>query len=332
MTTTPKTIITELLPERPQSIKTVGYGEAPVNIALIKYWGKRCASFNLPVTDSLSVTVPHTLSRTHIKVIDAHEDQIYLNQQKLETNTAFAKRLSNFLNYFRDDATPAFEIYTENTVATAAGLASSASGFAALVLALNDLFSWQLDDTAISILARLGSGSACRSLWPGFVHWQAGIRDDGLDSYAKPLHDTWPGLMLGLMVVEGSAKPISSREAMQLTTQTSPLYRAWPHTVQQHLNDLRQAIQSQDFEHFGRIAEQNALAMHATMLASSPSIDYRLPASWTVIQQVYQLRRDGIAVYFTQDAGPNIKLLFEVKDYQTIAAAFPAAAIQPLFD
>jgi len=329
-TTTPQTIITQLLPEGYQPIKLVGYGEAPVNIALIKYWGKRCAKFNLPVTDSLSVTVPDTLTRTHIRMIEGPSDQIYLNQHVVAPDTGFAKRLRAFLDYFRGPWAPYFEVRTQNTVATAAGLASSASGFAALVLALNDIFGWALEDKALSILARMGSGSACRSFWPGLVHWQAGVRADGLDSYATPLALSWPGLMLGLVIVDSQTKPIGSREAMQLTTQTSPLYAAWPTTVQQHMLQLLAALATKDFSQFGETIEHNALTMHATMLASWPSVDYRTPATWAAIQQVYQLRRDGIPVYFTQDAGPNIKLVFDVKDRAIIQAAFPGVFIKLL--
>lgn len=328
---TPQAIISQILPHNYRPAKPIGYGEAPVNIALIKYWGKRCNTFNLPVTDSLSITVPDTLTRTHIQSISGNQDKITLNQQLQSPDSTFAKRLSAFLDFFRTPTVTAFEVHTQNTVATAAGLASSASGFAALVLALNDLFAWQLDDKTLSILARQGSGSACRSLWPGFVHWQAGIRPDGLDSYAKPLNDVWPGLMLGLVVVDSHVKPISSRDAMKLTSQTSPLYQAWPATVTQHSAAISAAIDSHNFERFGAITEQNALAMHATMLASWPSVDYRIPATWTAISQVYQCRREGVPVYFTQDAGPNIKLLFEAKDLAAVQAAFPSMAIKSLF-
>lgn len=353
----PKSVIADILPKCYEPAKSFGYGEAPVNIALIKYWGKRCQLFNLPVTDSLSVTVPNTLTRTRIWPKQGHQDRIILNQQLQSADSPFAKRLSTFLDFFRHGAAPAFEVDTHNTVATAAGLASSASGFAALVLALNDLFAWQLNDQSLSMLARMGSGSACRSLWPGFVHWQAGTRPDGLDSFAQPLNYihlmsndeslgrgdrlvaqdetgnqyAWPGLMLGLVIVESHVKPISSREAMQLTRQTSPLYQVWPATVSRHLAALLDAMVHHDFARFGAIAEHNALAMHATMLASWPSVDYRIPATSTVIQQVYQLRRDGVPVYFTQDAGPNIKLLFEAQNLADIQAAFPTVITRALF-
>lgn len=324
-------IVEMLLPKQTQKLKTHGYGEAPVNIALIKYWGKRCSLFNLPVTDSLSVTVPDTLTKTTIRAVDGPCDLISLNQSQMQNDNGFYKRTSQFLDLFRSKTAPFFEVDTTNTVATAAGLASSASGFAALVLALNDLFQWQLSFKHLSILARMGSGSACRSFWPGFVHWHAGTEENGMDSFAEPLSETWPDLMLALVIVNQSQKPISSRDAMQQTVKTSPLYEAWPNTVTKHLSELKQAITKQDFAHFGQVVEQQALTMHATMLASWPSIDYRLEATLAAIHLVYELRQAGLPIYFTQDAGPNIKLLFE-KRYQTdILRVFPSAIIKPLF-
>ncbi len=311
------------LPEKREPVKTSGYGEAPINIALIKYWGKRDKQLNLPVTDSLSVTVPDTLTQTTIIPSIASTDRVFLNQTQQSPDSNFAKRISHFLDLFRTHPQQTFEIHTQNRVATAAGLASSASGYAAFVLALNDLFGWQLTDDKLSILARIGSGSACRSLWPGFVYWQAGNRADGLDSYAFALDDTWPDLMLGLVMVTHSAKTISSREAMQITTGTSPLYQAWPATVTAHMHTLRNAMLMHDFKAFGEVIEHNALTMHATMLASWPSIDYRIPETWRAIEKVHQLRREGVPVYFTQDAGPHIKLLFEAKDKAAILAVFP---------
>lgn len=320
-----------LLPKQIQKPKEQGYGEAPVNIALIKYWGKRCPLLNLPVTDSLSVTVPDTLTKTVIRAIDGPCDKISLNQTIMQNNSSFYKRTCQFLDLFRNEKLPFFEIETQNSVATAAGLASSASGFAALVLALNDLFQWQLSLKHLSILARMGSGSACRSFWPGFVHWHAGMEENGMDSFAEPLAQTWPDLMLALVIVNQSQKPISSRDAMQQTVRTSPLYEAWPNTVAKHLIELKQAIAQKDFAHFGQVAEQQALAMHATMLASWPSIDYRLEATLASIHRVYELRQAGVPVYFTQDAGPNIKLLFEARHQAEILQVFPAAIVKPLF-
>lgn len=325
-----KTMVARMLPKTKPPVKTQGIGIAPVNIALIKYWGKRCQALNLPVTDSLSITLPECLSKTKIKP-SLSADLYYLHGEKLQETSTFYKRMSVFLDLFRTQDVPFFEVHTENTVPTAAGLASSASGFAALVLALNDLFGWHLSDKRLSILARLGSGSACRSLWNGFVHWHAGIEAHGLDSFATPITTTWPNLMMGIIMINEQQKPISSRQAMQQTVATSPLYQAWPATVTQHLATLLTAIDTQDFTLLGQTAEHNAECMHASMQASWPSISYRLPQTLSIIETVKTLRQEGLAVYFTQDAGPNIKLLFEHKDLSTLQTYFPKMQAWSLF-
>lgn len=325
-----ESMIKQLLPKTTTAIKTQGVGMAPVNIALIKYWGKRCQMLNLPVTDSLSVTLPTCYSKTQIKP-SLSGDLYYLHGEKLSETSTFFKRMAAFLDLFRTQDVPFFEVHTENSVPTAAGLASSASGFAALVLALNDLFDWHLPNKTLSILARLGSGSACRSLWNGFVHWHAGVAEDGLDSFATPIATTWPNLMMGIIMVNDQQKSISSRQAMQQTIASSPLYQAWPATVTHHLTQLLAAIATQDFVLLGQTSEHNAECMHATMQASWPSINYRLPQTLAVIETVKTLRQDGLAVYFTQDAGPNIKLLFEQKDLNALQTHFPKMRAWSLF-
>lgn len=279
---------------------------APANIALIKYWGKREQELNLPITDSLSKSLS---VGTHTTLSISDEDAVWLNDTKLAHDTPFAKRLFAFCDLFRPASTR-LHIHTTNEIPTGAGLASSASGFAALTLALNELFGWQLDAKNLSLLARLGSGSACRSLFEGFVQWHAGSRPDGLDSFAEPLDLHWPELQIGLRIVSAEQKPIDSRRAMQNTVATSSLYGSWPAKVAHDLVAIKEAIRVRDFEAFGSLCETNSLAMHATMIASSPPILYWLPETVAAMHQVWQWRKEGLAVYFTMDAGPNLKLLF----------------------
>ena len=170
-------------------------GRAPVNIAMIKYWGKRDPVLNLPVTGSLSVAIPDL--GTHTLLAPADTDTISIAGEPQPPESAFVQRVSRFLDPFRRPDVPGFRVDTTNTVPTAAGLASSASGFAALTLALDDLFSWRLPSAHLSVLARVGSGSACRSIFPrGFVEWARGEREDGMDSHAHRITDTWPDLCL----------------------------------------------------------------------------------------------------------------------------------------
>lgn len=321
--TTAQHFIDQMIPHKnPQQS---GVGLANVNIALSKYWGKRDSELNLPINGSLSIGLPGLGTSTRINVFgSAHQqDQIWLNGDLLTADQTFAKRLSTFLNYFRPSAETAFEVKTENTVPTAAGLASSASGYAALVKALDDCFQWQLSSQQLSLIARLGSGSACRSIYDGFVIWHKGSQDDGMDSYAEPLATRWPEFCIGLLEIDVEAKKIGSTLGMQQTVETCELYQAWPHKAEQDVKIIQQAILNQDFLTLGAQAENNALSMHATMIATWPPILYWQPESVAAMQRVWALRETGIAVYFTMDAGPNLKLLFLEEDAHAIQQAFP---------
>lgn len=295
---------------------------APTNIALVKYWGKRNNELNLPVTSSLSIALADHGVTTSLRLSEDSADKIVLNQVAINPETVFAKRLTQFLDLFRP-AGKTFHVMTQNQLPVAAGLASSAAGFAALVLALNLLFDWQLSDRELSMLARLGSGSASRSLWDGFVEWHQGEREDGMDCYAEPLMFDWPELRIGLVIDHPEEKVISSREAMRLTVETSPFYKQWPEKVANDLVRVKQAISDRDFKLFGETAESNALAMHATMLTAEPSILYWQPETVAAMQKIGQLRVEGIPVYFTEDAGANLKLLYLEKDEYAVQTAFP---------
>lgn len=292
---------------------------APSNIALCKYWGKRNQVLNLPNTSSFSISLGDKGTTTEISTTDAPNHLVFLNDQEVKNTSELYQRLTAYLDLF---SLPKLKIKTHSTIPIAAGLASSASGFAALVSSLNIACDWQLDTRELSILARLGSGSACRSLWQGFVEWHAGNKADGMDSYAEPILQSWPGLCIGLHIVNDKEKSISSRVAMQRTIETSPFYKEWPTIVENDLANLKHAIQSMDFTLLGETSEANAIAMHATMNTAYPPIYYSLPQTLTAMQQVWNLRKKGIEVYFTQDAGPNLKLLFMDKDKAQIQKVF----------
>ena len=190
-------VVKQIVPPLSSSLQTAS-AFAPANIALCKYWGKRDSELNLPMTSSLSVSLGDKGTCTKISVND--QDKIILNGDMLSLDLPFAKRLIAYLDLFRTQDHLHFSIETTNNIPTGAGVASSASGFAALVLALDKLFQWQLDKKHLSILARLGSGSACRSLWQGFVKWHVGVRGDGMDSVAEPLSIEWPNFRMGLLI------------------------------------------------------------------------------------------------------------------------------------
>jgi len=321
----------KILPQFQAPQKIMSMASAPANIALIKYWGKRDDALNLPMTDSLSLSLDPSLgTKTTIKILEGQVDQdsVRLNGVLLKSNTAFYQRLFKFLENFKFKNTKSklkysFEINTQNSIPTAAGLASSASGYAALVKALDDLFGFHWDEKTQSILARLGSGSAARSLNSGFVHWHAGVLSDGMDSYAEKIGEAWDGLSLGIVMVDEKEKKISSREAMNITKETSKRYKTWPDRVNFDLPRLITAIQDKDFIKLGQIAENNALEMHATLEDSNPRISFSTLETLKIRESIWKSRAEGLNIFFTQDAGPNIKLIYLKQEEEILKELFP---------
>ena len=307
-------------PEQP--LQTVGQGSAPVNIALSKYWGKRDTTLNLPMNGSVSISLPDLGTQTTIELVSGRTDSITLNRQELSVDDTFYQRTCAYLDLFRPDNDSAFKVTTTNTVPTAAGLASSASGYAALVLALDDLFGWRLSPNHLSLLARLGSGSASRSLFKGFAQWHAGTQEDGMDSFAQGIDVNWHDLCIGLVKVDTRQKSVGSTQGMQNTVHNCELYQAWPQKAEKDKATIIDAIYHKDFTRLGETAENNALAMHATMIASWPPLLYWQAESVSAMHTVWQLRQSGIEVYFTMDAGPNLKLIMQAQDRHKISDAF----------
>ena len=295
---------------------------APSNIALCKYWGKRDTELNLPTNSSLSISLGHLGSHTQISHSHSNIDIVRLNNKVQDPRSSFHLKVIAFVNLFRRSQTMGLIIDTRNTIPTAAGLASSASGFAALMLALDDFFDLQLADQQLSAFARMGSGSASRSIYSGFVHWEMGEQLDGMDSVAHQLDTQWPNLRIGLIKVSSAQKPVDSRTGMDRTTATSSLYQNWPAQAAADLITLDNAIKQRDFHAMAACAEHNAMSMHATMISAWPPLVYWLPESLAVMQRVWQLRESGVAVYFTMDAGPNLKLLFEQSSQALLETEF----------
>ncbi len=301
----------------------IGTFFAPSNIALCKYWGKRDTELNLPNTASLSISLGDLGARTTLSLNSKPVDVVFVNGKEFDKNTAFVKNLLNFLDYFRSYPEMYFIVKTEVNIPIGAGLASSACGFAALVGALDALFGWDLSTSQLSLLARMGSGSASRSFWHGFVEWEMGIREDGMDSVGVPLNIRWPELRIGLLILNAQQKILSSREAMQRTVLTSPFYSVWPNTQDVHLLRLKNAIETRNFLELGETSEINALAMHALMLTACPPILYSNPATLEAMHKIWQCRQQGLSLFFTQDAGPNLKLLFLHPEQDAIVKFFP---------
>ncbi|RTE66013.1 diphosphomevalonate decarboxylase [Amphritea opalescens] len=315
-------VIAQYLPERVTPVgETIAPVFAPSNIALCKYWGKRDVELNLPINSSLSISLAHLGTQTRLSVSD--EDAVWLNGEKVAAQDKFARKVIAFIDLFRGPQGSPVKVETDNNIPTAAGLASSASGFAALMLAIDGFYGLKLDPQCLSAFARMGSGSASRSLYTGFVEWQMGVREDGMDSIALPLDSHWDALRIGLVKVSVAEKAVDSRSGMNRTVETAHLYQSWPLQAAADLERLHQAIADKNFTQLGETAEQNALSMHATMIAAWPPLLYWQPGSVAAMHRIWQARAEGVEVYFTMDAGPNLKLLFTAEAEAAVKHYFP---------
>lgn len=274
------------------------------NIALIKYWGKRDETLMLPAAGSLSLTLDVFPTTTEV-VVDAGAADVIVFDGATATE-AVAARVTAFLDIVRGLAgTDAHaRVTTRNTVPTGAGLASSASGFAALAAAAADAYGLSLDQPALSRLARRGSGSATRSVVSGLAVWHAG---DDRASFAEPVDG--PALAMVIVVVDTAGKKVSSRDAMRRTRDTSPYYDAWVRSTGDDLDAMRAALARHDVTAVGELAESNALRMHAAIAACRPPIRYLTPRSVEVFDAAAALRGTGLHAYASADAGPNVVVL-----------------------
>jgi diphosphomevalonate decarboxylase len=290
---------------------------AHANIALAKYWGKAAGGANLPAVPSLSLTLAGLVTRTRVTV-DATlgEDQVSLDGEAAAFRAT--ERVVRLLAEVRALAgTQAFaRVESVNEFPTAAGLASSASGFAALALAASSAYGVGLSPREQSAMARRASASAARSIFGGFVELGA------LAESAEPLLSgaDFPLRMLIAVTVRGP-KSVGSTEGMQRTRDTSPYYAGWLAAAPEVFSRARRAVLSRDLEALGAAMEESALMMHASMLAARPAIVYFAPATLAAMAAVRELRQAGTPAYFTMDAGPHVKVLCRPEDEARVTAA-----------
>ncbi|KAI5889294.1 Diphosphomevalonate decarboxylase [Schizophyllum commune H4-8] len=328
---------------------------APVNIACIKYWGKRDTKLILPTNSSLSVTLDqdYLKSTTTSRADPSFEkDQLWLNGtedeikpgSRLETCIKEMKRLRKVEVEDKDPSAPKLSTYhvriaSYNNFPTAAGLASSASGFAALVSSLAALYKLPVSPSTLSLIARQGSGSACRSLYGGFVAWEQGTKADGSDSLAIQIapESHWPTLHAVVCVVNDAKKGTSSTAGMQRTVETSPLLQhRIKHVVPQRMAEISDAIRARDFDAFARITMQDSNQFHAVALDTDPPIFYMNDVSKAIVALIVEYNRVAIEktgkrkAAYTYDAGPNAVIYVEQENVKEIVDLilqyFPDAA------
>lgn len=300
---------------------------ACANIALAKYWGKRPGPLNLPAVGSLSITLSALMTRTSVTFdpsLRAADHILFMGnttsdrtsggsgQDASQGTSHAAQRIVRFMDRVR--AVTGISMYanivTHNNFPTGSGLASSASGFAALALAATQAAGVTLPLPALSALARQGSGSAARSIFGGFVEMHRGDNPDGSDAVAVPLldADAWP-LHVVIAVTSEVHKTTGSTEGMQRTAATAPFYGAWLDTWRADVDGARAAVLHRDFSRLADVSEHSCLKMHGLMLSAQPGLVYWNGVTVDVIHAVRALRQSGVPAFFTIDAGPQVKVI-----------------------
>lgn len=289
-----------------------GSAIAHPNIALIKYWGKRETADNLPAVGSVSITLGVLATETTVEFDGALErDVLILDGVEV---TAEQPRLAACMDALRQlgGERRHAAVTSMNNFPTGAGLASSASGYAALVTAAAVAMGINPDDPRLPAVARVGSGSAPRSMFGGIVM----LRNDNQSTVCEQIlgPQDWP-LSVVVGVVSDERKSVSSRDGMERSRVTSDYYDAWVGTHPEDMQSALSAIQQRDFAGLAELAESSCLKMHSVMMTSRPPLLYWLPETLACIRRVIELRADGLPVFFTVDAGPQVK-----------AVCLPAAA------
>ena len=277
---------------------------AQPNIALIKYWGKRNTRRNLPAVGSISITLADLFTETSVELDKSlPHDRLVVNDRD---DPHMMPRISKCLDEVVGPDRPRARVDSRCNFPIAAGLASSASAFAAVVVASAAAAGQQRNADEMASLAGRASGSAARSLYGGYVELTSS--DDDISVASIRGVEEWP-LRVVVAITESGAKSIASGEAMEISRNTSPFYDRWVAAQAADLETARDAISARDFEKLAVVAEHNCLKMHSVMWASRPPIVYWNSATLNCLQTIRELQSRGVAVFFTIDAGPQVKAI-----------------------
>lgn len=287
--------------------------KAPANIAFIKYWGKADLpaqagdELRLPLNDSISMNMSGAYTITTVE-FSKEFDKDHVTLLNSDFSDKEVARVIRGLDRVRARAgrLERAKVVTKNTFPKGAGSAASASGFAALTVAGFAALGVKLSEKELSIFARLGSGSACRSIPDGFVVWEHEF------AYSLYPPDYWDIRDI-LVIVDRRMKKVSTTEGME-TVGTSPLLAARLAAVPRRMQAIKRAFTEKNFQEFGKITEEDCLDMHAVMQTQNPPLLYWNDTTKQIMDAVRDWRNEGLPVYFTIDAGPNVHLLCEGKD------------------
>ena len=268
------------------------------NIALVKYWGKQSNGRNIPVSPSVSVTLDTLTTTTTVE--PSFNDLVVIDGQDVRN-----EKILSWLEFVRDRyAIPPICIRSESNFPASSGLASSASGFAALAVCVNQACGLELEDQAAAELARIGSASAARSMLGGFVS----LRPAGESCLVEQVHrrEHWD-LRVVVAITDPSQKGVSSTEGMERSVATSSFHEAWRQTTDRDYQVCLEALENRDFAGLSRVAESNCCKMHGLMLSSDPPLIYWKPGTIAALDTLRKLQDAAIPTFFTIDAGPQVK-------------------------
>ncbi|MBI4066963.1 diphosphomevalonate decarboxylase [Candidatus Gottesmanbacteria bacterium] len=289
---------------------------APSNIAFIKYWGKKDEVLRLPENGSISMNLSNLLTTTTVEFnSSARKDSVTINgvQEPNDGNRAIKHldRVRNLANLSQKA-----KVVTINNFPSGTGLSSSSSGFAALSLAGAKAAGLSLSEKELSILARQGSGSACRSIPDGFVEWLDGVTSE--TSYSRSLYppDYW-SIADVVAIVSVGKKDVSSAEGQKLVN-SSPFFPVRRSHMPQKINKMKEILKEKNFQTFGELLEAEALELHAIMITSIPSLIYWTPGTLKIMKLVKKWRSEGLSVYFTINTGQDIHLICEKPNIKNI--------------
>ena len=296
--------------------------KACANIALAKYWGKADAKWNVPAVPSISLTLDQMVTETRV----CFDPSLEADEVRLDGRRATAvegARVVAMLDRIRREARfrSYAKVISHNRFPTAAGLASSASGFAALAAAASAAAGLRHSPRRLSALARSSSASAARSVFGGFVELPAGRRGDaGLSARQLAPADYWD-VRLVVAMTEPGQKKVGSTEGMERSRKTSPYYQAWLETAPRWARTIKRAIKERDLDTLGAAMEQSTLGFHCCAITSDPPILYWAPATLAALATVRGLRERGISAWATMDAGPHVKALCQAGDAHHVRQA-----------
>ncbi|MEK7522450.1 MAG: diphosphomevalonate decarboxylase [Patescibacteria group bacterium] len=279
---------------------------APSNIAFIKYWGKKDEELKLPENSSISMNLSNLITTTTVEFNPEFKKDLVVIDNKIDAKES--NRVIKHLDLIRKKANIFLKakVVSNNNFPDGTGLSSSASGFSALTLAATKATSLNLQESELSILARQGSGSACRSIPDGFVEWVG----EGAKSLYPP--EYW-AIVDVVAIISQEKKETSSTDGQKFAS-TSPFFQTRLNNINEKIIRLKEALETKNFTEFGKIVESEALELHAIMLTSTPSLIYWQPETIKLMKLVKKWRSEGLEVYFTINTGQDIHLIIEEKN------------------